>query len=75
MSDSVVESKLSADGVDALQTTAGDILKNARQSAGLYIGVPAGAVAGSVLKFEDATCHQFSLVCVTGLLFSVADKC
>ncbi len=27
MSDSVGESKLSADGVDALQTTAGDILK------------------------------------------------
>ena len=74
MSDSVVESKLSADGVDALQTTAGDILKNARQSAGIHIEALAVALKVPVSKLEALESNNFDLLSDTVFLRALASS-
>ena len=74
MSDSVVESKLSADGVDALQTTAGEILKNARQSAGIHIEALAVALKVPVSKLEALESNNFDLLSDTVFLRALASS-
>ncbi len=74
MSDSVVESKLSADGVGALQTTAGEILKNARQSAGIHIEALAVALKVPVSKLEALESNNFDLLSDTVFLRALASS-
>lgn len=74
MSDSVVESKLSADSVDALQTTAGEILKNARQAAGIHIEALAVALKVPVSKLEALESNNFDLLSDTVFLRALASS-
>ena len=74
MSESVVESKLSTDGVDALQTTAGEILKNARQSAGIHIEALAVALKVPVSKLEALESNNFDLLSDTVFLRALASS-
>ena len=74
MSDSVVESKLSADSVDALQTTAGEILKNARQAAGIHIEALAVALKVPVSKLEALESNNFGLLSDTVFLRALASS-
>lgn len=74
MSDSVGDSKLSADGVDALQTTAGEILKNARQSAGIHIEALAVALKVPVSKLEALESNNFDLLSDTVFLRALASS-